>query len=398
MIFNFKSFAIALMLFCGLFQGLFLEDIFGSSARSAGFFLIPVVFLFLVIFNRNKLLYFKKFIVFLLFYVLLIYFYLLNFYYSNQEFLYIKSPLIPLIKVSYMHLLIFLSFFCFYNIYKINRKKNVNFWVLFFYFTCIAFIFIDYFLPLPSFMYHEILAIGAAEEESRPYGLAYEASSAVVAFSALSLMAIISINKSRSQILKSTLIFIIFIFLLFFVGSKGGLISLVLSIIASTILFLFSDIKKFLAFFPILLICLILISQNTNIIIDEIYVNVIETTSLSTRLMSLISSILIFINNPFGIGPALFINEYHNAISYVYDSALALKIPANYSEIIFSLETGISLWPKGTMASLLPQYGIFSLILFLLTYFIIVRSVFVNTKIQTQDIFVILIGQTMFFQ
>lgn len=114
--------------------------------------------------------------------------------------------------------------------------------------------------------------------------------------------------------------------------------------------------------------------------------------------MSLISSILIFINNPFGIGPALFINEYHNAISYVYDSALALKIPANYSEIIFSLETGISLWPKGTMASLLPQYGIFSLILFLLTYFIIVRSVFVNTKIQTQDIFVILIGQTMFFQ
>ena len=43
---------------------------------------------------------------------------------------------------------------------------------------------LDYFIVLPDIIYHEIIAMDAQQPESRPYGIFYEASSAVVGFQA----------------------------------------------------------------------------------------------------------------------------------------------------------------------------------------------------------------------
>ena len=183
---------------------------------------------------------------------------------------------------------------------------------------------------------------------------------------------------------------------IFILSSKGGILALYISLIITMFFFLFKNIKFFLLLIPILGVFIALLFLNLDTVINEITVSLFNTTSLSTRILSLISSFYLFFDNPFGWA-GLFINDYALMLSKVYEKAFALGIPSNYSEIIFSLESGVSLWPKGTLAALLPQYGIFAILFFLILY-MPVLTLLKEKEMSINNMIIIVIYHTMYIQ
>lgn len=385
---------LVLVIFSGAFQGIFLEDIFGSIARSTGFLVFPLAY-FVIILEEN-IKYKKLFHSFIFIYFIFLAIYFLLYQTSNRDFYNFDESFISMIKVAYSHILIFTSIFIFYNLIEIIEGRYINKVFIFFYLVYVCFAILDYFIVLPDIIYHEIIAMDAQQPESRPYGISYEASSAVVGFSGLTIICFYALNFFNKKNFF-VFLFVFYFMWIFILSSKGGILALYISLIITMFFFLFKNIKFFLVLIPILGVFIALLFLNLDTVINEITVSLFNTTSLSTRILSLISSFYLFFDNPFGFGPGLFINDYALMLSKVYEKAFALGIPSNYSEIIFSLESGVSLWPKGTLAALLPQYGIFAILFFLILY-MPVLTLLKEKEMSINNMIIIVIYHTMYIQ
>lgn len=363
-----QEFILVIFMICGLFQGLFTEQLFGSLARSLGFMLLPLVFALCI--NKGSIIGGTgNFFIFLLIYALICLMYLFNNMTSYTISLLDRSALDLYVKTIYGHSLILLALYVSFMISRFDKRVMFRVFLLFLVIGLVGSI-LDAVNLIPSFLHHEIYSSDTQELETRPYGFFYEASSAVVTITGLMVCLVYSTPAESSKRFKQFffLICIIAISWLYLIESKGGYLLLALSLL---IIWVYAAIKNFkfsLIFLPVLLLASFIIYLNFESLSEYAIRTVMLTNTFTTRGLSIYAVMMMLQDNFFGYGPGIFLFEYERYLRIAYESLIIFNLPLNVYEIESSLNTGISLWPKGTFASLIAQYGIMAFIFFLILF------------------------------
>jgi len=233
------------------------------------------------------------------------------------------------ISTLFIHFLVYLSLIFTLNNMNINKIRKVVI-IIFIGLTIAAYI--EYLKP-QIFNYLHSTPI----TDGRLRLFTSEPSHAVLLYTIITMLSLYFVKKEYFNYV----IIIIYFIILIFINSKGSFISLM---IMSIIMFL-KHIKKYRYILGLLIILLLSYYLLYKFALPSIYIDIEKYTSFSTRLSSLISSIIIFILYPFGLGYGTYLIYYPKIIAQGYEIANSLYIklfgyPLSSAEISYIISTG----------------------------------------------------------
>ncbi|MFZ8832208.1 MAG: hypothetical protein ACO2OY_08690 [Thermodesulfobacteriaceae bacterium] len=324
-----------------------------TVTHSLMIFFAPLIFMFILVVKNFKIPLTKNLKLFVLYMIVsfvsslvLLYYLILT---KGELYAYDKNLLIKhfeaFISLSLLHFIVyFLLILVCYNLSP-NLLKN---------FVLLSFLFLTL-IGIIEYLDPEKLSILHATPKNyeRLRLFTAEPSHAVLLyliFSLLSLFLVENVSLKIFILIVSGIIFIL-------INSKGGFITILL---ASIILFS-KNIKKIKYAVFLLLILPIAFYLFLKFAFPSLYIDINKGTSFSTRFSTLISTILVLVNYPLGLGYGSYLFYYPKILDQSYEIANALftdlfGISLSYAEISDMISTGKHLGAK----SGIPQAIVFS--------------------------------------
>ncbi len=324
-----------------------------TVTHSLMIFFAPLIFVFILVVKNFKVSLTKNLKLFVLYLIvsfvsslILLYYLILT---GEELYAYNKNLLIKhfeaFISLSLLHFIVyFLLILVCYNLSP-NSLKNFVF-LSFIFLTLVGFV--EYLDPEKLSILH-----ATPKNYERLRLFTAEPSHAVLLYLIFSLLSLFLVENVFLKILISIVLGIIFTL----INSKGGFITILL---ASIILFS-KNIKKIKYAVFLLLILPIAFYLFLKFAFPSLYIDIIKGTSFSTRFSTLISTILILVNNPLGLGYGSYLFYYPKILDQGYEIANALftnlfSISLSYAEISYIISTGEYMGAKAGI----PQVIVFS--------------------------------------
>jgi hypothetical protein len=306
---------------------------------------IPLILL--IIYRCHSILINKNFI------KLFFYIFLLNFIYFfiNDELIINGENVVTKSIKLFTLTIIFIAPIFLINYNKISYIRN---------FVVIAF-FISLFPLCYSYFYSDMLDLNdifhaTSNGNQRPRGFAVESSLMGVQIVTLGLLVIYYYKNKYFRYI----IFLIIILSLTYTDSKGGIACFTLAIIVTFLTFIkFSKIKTIL-----FLIILTIISYYIyNFIGEKILFDIENFSSSSTRIILMVSTFLIILFNPFGVGFSGYLNALN---SYIPESISLIPFQMNYDEVMsfINASSGQNISAKTILFNYAIYFGLPFLVLF----------------------------------
>jgi len=360
-----------------------------TVTHSLVIFIAPLFFLLILIFRDFKLTLSSNARIFLTYAIVTFFvslFYVLYFaiikanYYAYDKNIFIKL-LEAFTSLTILHFLVYILLFSALTKLRLNTIKKIIISV-FIFLNLVAVI--EYFNPDLLNIFHTF-----PKNYDRLRLLAMEPSHAIVIYS---VFAFLSVALFKSKFLKIISIIIILIASIF-IGSKGFFISVLLSLFVM----FFKNFHK-LKFIPIYLILfLIAFYLFINIALPSLIASIENFSSFATRFSALISSFVILITNPLGLGYGTYLISYPEILDNSYKIANSLflnffNLNLAYYEIDAMISTGKSLGAKAGI----PQSIMFNGWIGLIFWFLIFKNSLyyiknLNISIANKKIFEFLI-------
>lgn len=309
------------------FQNLQFFPEIGSISMIGEYYLLPVSFL-ICIFNFRKIgktKISKIYKYYILYFIILnvfinIYFY---FFYSKMQ-IYETNVLIKSIQLLFHFIFQLISLEALYFILKhlsfskLKMIMNLNYLFLFFYFI------------YEKYILKEIGRVKLLTSEPGAAGFL------------ISIIFFIVLFLNKNNVIK-IFIFLLYIVMMYFVGSKGAVITFIISFgIWGILNFKKNKISTIILSVSIILIFKFLYYEQ---LLNSFVIDIKKFTSLVTRSWSIISAIGSFLIFPFGSGGAYLVS-YSFIGKKINDIYITLFPNLNYSEINYMLSTGVNLTPK----------------------------------------------------
>jgi|GEM_PF-2132069 len=324
-----------------------------TVTHSLMIFFAPLIFVFILVVKNFKLLLTKNLKLFVLYMIVsfvsslvLLYYLILT---KGELYEYDKNLLIKhfeaFISLSLLHFIVY--FLLVLVCYNLSPKLLKNFVFLSFIFLTLVG-FVEYLDPEKLSILH-----ATPKNYERLRLFTAEPSHAVLLYLIFSLLSLFLAENAFLKIIILIVSGTIFIL----INSKGGFITILL---ASIILFS-QKIKKIKYVVFLLLILSIVSYLFLKLAFPSLYIDINKGVSFSTRFSTLISTILVLVNYPLGLGYGSYLFYYPKILDQSYEIANALftdlfGILLSYAEISDMISTGEHLGAKAGI----PQVIVFS--------------------------------------
>ncbi len=324
-----------------------------TVTHSLMIFFAPLIFVFILVVKNFKASLTRNLKLFILYMIVsfvssltLLYYLILT---GEELYAYNKNLLIKhfeaFISLSLLHFIVY--FLLVLVCYNLSPKLLKNFVFLSFLFLTLVG-FIEYLDPEKLSVLH-----ATPKNYDRLRLFTAEPSHAVLLYLIFGLLSLFLVENVFLKIFILIVSGIIFIL----INSKGGFITILL---ASIVLFL-KNIKKIKYAVFLLLISPIAFYLFLKFAFPSIYIDINKGTSFSTRFSTLISTILVLVNHPLGLGYGSYLFYYPKILDQSYEIANALftdlfGISLSYTEISYMISTGEHIGAKAGI----PQVIVFS--------------------------------------
>lgn len=376
-------FFIFFLIFFALYQDFPLVAYFGEIARSPIVFLCPLLLIF--IFSQKKILVnqslriFSYYIIYL-WVISLIYLWFIKIDNSGINFLG-ENLIIKMMKMSIYPVVSLIFYWFFYSFFTNNKSSyeivfRVFKWLQIFYFF---YLILEIFFLKKDAVFLSFLH-ATDEKYWRIRLLTGEESwtgTIIILLIFFPIFLANFLNKDRKQKRNIYIYsFLIFFSYLFVSESKGFLFLLLISVSPLLLMMVmknhrFKKVRKVL--FPILLVCIILVGINFFTIVKEQFY---ASITFGTRLTSILSSLKVFIYNPFGVGWPGMVYYYPKEIQSIIDTGIVDKL--NLFEIKEYTNSMQALSTKTDFLDSLMQGGIafivFYYMFFIKKYIILIKT------------------------
>lgn len=351
-------------------QALPLFNLVGTIGQSPVFILVPVLFAIQILQRKTSIKsYFwglwGKYLLFTFAtsFITLLYLFL----FKDIIFAYNQNLFSKLIKNSYYIVTYTLSYFVFFNIIKDNYiiGKSKFFQITFLFLVFIGAIeFIN-----PTFF--DFMQFNREYNHNRLRLLSSEPSNAQFIFSITFFLAIWETLKNSNTVrLKAFIYLTLFIILSIFIGSKGGLVFILISLAVVAVNFKEKSIKRNLMllflYLPIVLLTGIFITLK--FVIPSLLSDFESFNSISTRLATSTASIQVLYKYPMGLGYGTYLYYFPTILSDASNFLSGSGLIGNTTEIGALIGTGENLTAKSGVLGQVLYNGWSAIIFFFLLF------------------------------
>ena len=350
-------------------QDLPLQLMFGTIARSPYIFLSPLIFALITLLS-SKIYFFKATRYYLIYYLysILITFALVTYYvgFHNFMFVYGESLVVKCVKNSMYNLIIILTLYNYYFIFRysglifIEKIFKVLVWLqLAIGYTQIVFHNAFDFIKTPSYQITERISLLNTEPS-------YTFPQLVLCL--LCYCCIRYFNHKRFKLIDYLVLLAGFV-LLMFIQSRGGILVMLVCFIL-ILLFSRQSLTRRLLMFSVSIIFIVpTVWVIVNIILPQLVADLESFSSISTRSITIITSIKSLAAYPFGQGYGTYLITFPALLDKTINSIITLSpIPLSTFELDWMLSTGRALTIKSGLLNEVLYTG-WGIIIFYIFFF-----------------------------
>lgn len=328
-------------------QDLPLQLMFGTIARSPYIFLSPLIFLLITLLS-NKLYSFKITRYYLIYYLysILVTFVLLIYYLGFRDFSYIygENLVVKCIKNSMYNLIIILTLYNFYFIFRYSGLKFIEKILKVLVLLQLVIGYIQMILPTafdfiktPAYRFTERISLLNTEPS-------YTFPQLVICL--LCYCCIRFYNNNRLKISDYIVLFAGFI-LLMFIQSRGGIVVMLVCFILILLFEKQSLTRRLLLFSASIIFTVPTVWVIVKIIIPQLTADLESFSSISTRAITIITSLRSLIIYPFGQGYGTYLITFPQLLDKTINAVIPMSpIPLSTWELDWELATGRALTIK----------------------------------------------------
>lgn len=345
------------MLFCLLFEDLFTQDYFGTIARSPMVFVSPLIFIFLIIYERKihfttlpRYYFFYALITLITAFVMLLY--TIVFVTNGEMHVYNEFMPVKIIKTAFYNITYFFTVYVLITLCKKVSLETVYNLVK----QTLYFLFI---VALIQLFASKIPLVNSGNANVSSIFLTASEPSVTAALFITFVLTVVGLRLFLKKGTWGTVIILVISFLILIeIGSKGAVLTLPLAFVVA--------IRKKLNW-KIALLSIVVIVPIAILIVKQVFPalsrDIENFNSVSTRATTWYAAIESTIRFPFGEGYGTYLVYYPAMLLPASHSITTLTgIPLLTGEIVEMVQTGQNITAKSGVASEMVNNGVFALI------------------------------------